>query len=193
MCAEDFKTSFSYFNLGVASYHLGEFEEAEKVLSITNYMDPTHAPTWAYICLTLLKKKNPPLFAAYQTMNESIKLGLRDSWVLHEIALAWVDLNSFKASKEAFEQTIMIIGTQKVPGQKTIKKLNDYFAACTEINTCYSENINEMKEKLSEEAQKVLSNKHASNAIGDMIETYQQLLCGDLVIKDGDDFLEGRL
>lgn len=106
MCSEEYKTSFSVFNLGVASYHLGEFDEAEKVLSLSNYMDPTHAPTWAYITLTLLKKPDPPLFAAYQSMNESVKLGLSDSSVMHEIALAWIDQSSYKAAKEAFEQTI---------------------------------------------------------------------------------------
>ena len=65
MCSEEYKTSFAVFNLGVASYHLGEYDEAEKVLSLSNYMDPTHAPTWAYISLTLLKKPDAPLFAAY--------------------------------------------------------------------------------------------------------------------------------
>lgn len=43
MCAESYKTAFSYFNLGVASYHLGYFAEAEKVLGLVNYMDPMHA------------------------------------------------------------------------------------------------------------------------------------------------------
>jgi hypothetical protein len=39
MCAEQFKTSFSFFNLGVANYNLGLFDEAEKVLAIVNLMD----------------------------------------------------------------------------------------------------------------------------------------------------------
>ena len=150
MCAEDYKTSFSHFNLGVAAYNLGEYEEAERVLSLTNYMDPTHAPTWAYLCLTLLKKPDPPLFAAYQSMNESIKLGLSDSGVLHEIALRWVELSSFRAAREAFEQTITIMGTQKMPGPKTLKRINDYFAACQELLTTCTENVDELREKLRE-------------------------------------------
>ena len=44
-------------------------------------------------------------------MNESVKLGLQDSWAMHEIALTWVELNSFKAAKEAFEWTVQIIGS----------------------------------------------------------------------------------
>lgn len=39
MCAEQFKTSFSFFNLGVTNYNLGLFDEAEKVLAIVNLMD----------------------------------------------------------------------------------------------------------------------------------------------------------
>ena len=65
MCAEDYKTAFSHFNLGVACYNLGEYDEAERVLSLVNYMDPTNAETWAYLTLVLLKKDEPPLHAAY--------------------------------------------------------------------------------------------------------------------------------
>jgi len=65
MCAEDYKTAFSYYNLGVASYHLGEYDEAEQVLSLVNYMDPSYALTWAYLALVLLKKPDTPLYAAY--------------------------------------------------------------------------------------------------------------------------------
>ena len=65
MCAEDYKTAFSHFNLGVACYQLGEYDEAEKVLSLVNYMDPSAAETWAYLALVLLKKDDPPINAAY--------------------------------------------------------------------------------------------------------------------------------
>ena len=103
MCSEDFKTAFSFYNLGVASYQLGYYDEAERVLSLVNYMDPSHALTWAYLALVLLRKPEPPLYAAYQTMNESIKLGLSDSGVMYDIAMAWIEHNSFAASKEALE------------------------------------------------------------------------------------------
>ena len=106
MCAEDYKTAFSYYNLGVASYHLGEYDEAEKVLSLVNYMDPSHALTWAYLALVLLKKPDPPLYAAYQTINEAMKLELSDSGSMCEIAMSWIQHNQFKAAKEALEHTI---------------------------------------------------------------------------------------
>lgn len=56
MCAESFKTSYSYLNLGIASYHLGMYDEAEKVLGVVNFMDSSNALTWAYLTLSLLKK-----------------------------------------------------------------------------------------------------------------------------------------
>lgn len=65
MCAESFKTSFSFFNLGVANYYLGAFEEAEKVLAIVNLMDGSNALTWAYLTLSLLSKPQPPVNSAY--------------------------------------------------------------------------------------------------------------------------------
>lgn len=108
MCAEDYKTAFSHFNLGVACYNLGEYDEAERVLSLVNYMDPSNAETWAYLALVLLKKDSPPLNAAYQTMNEAIKLGLNNAEVLHEIALTWLDLNCYKQLLETMENTIRV-------------------------------------------------------------------------------------
>ena len=56
MCAEQHKTAFSYYNLGVASYNLGLFDEAEKVLGVVNFMDPNNTLTWAYLTLALLNK-----------------------------------------------------------------------------------------------------------------------------------------
>ena len=108
MCAEDYKTAFSHFNLGVACYHLGEYDEAERVLSLVNYMDPSNAETWAYLALVLLKRDDPPLNAAYQTMNEAVKLGLTNGDVMAEIALSWLDLGCNSQTYEALESTIKV-------------------------------------------------------------------------------------
>ena len=108
MCAEDYKTAFSHFNLGVACYNLGEYEEAERVLSLVNYMDPSNAETWAYLALVLLRKDQPPLNAAYQTMNEAIKLGLTNGDVMLEIAMSWLDLGCYRQVLEALESTIRV-------------------------------------------------------------------------------------
>ena len=42
-----------------------QYDEAERVLSLVNYMDPSNAETWAYLALVLLKKDEPPINAAY--------------------------------------------------------------------------------------------------------------------------------
>ena len=59
MCAEQYRTAFSFFHLGVAIYHLAKedphkYEEAESILSMANHYDPSHAPTWAYLTVVLL-------------------------------------------------------------------------------------------------------------------------------------------
>jgi hypothetical protein len=59
MCAEKYKTAFDYFNLGVASYNMQWFDEAERVLGVANYLDPSNAETWGYLGLVLLKKNEP--------------------------------------------------------------------------------------------------------------------------------------
>ena len=128
-------------------------------------------------------------------MNESVKLGLQDSWAMHEIALTWIEHNSFRASKEAFEWTIQIIGSQKMPGAKGAKRLKEYFAVCNDLMSTRDEShLAELKEKLMEQTQKLLTNKQFAISLGDMVETYCQLLSGDLVIRQGEnDFLDGRL
>ena len=55
-------------------------------------MDPSNAETWAYLALVLLKKDEPPINAAYQTMNEAVKLGLSNAQVMQDIATAWLEL-----------------------------------------------------------------------------------------------------
>lgn len=80
MCADQSPKAFAYYNLGVADFNLGFIDEAEKMLGHVNYLDPTHAETWAYLTLVSLKKRpTPQLNAAYQSMNESIKLGLKNA------------------------------------------------------------------------------------------------------------------
>jgi hypothetical protein len=56
---------YSFFNLGIANYYMGAYEEAEKVLAIVNLMDGTNALTWAYLTLSLLSKPQPPVNSAY--------------------------------------------------------------------------------------------------------------------------------
>lgn len=101
MCSEQFKTSYSYFNLGVASYNLGLFDEAEKVLGVVNFMDSSNTLTWAYLTLALLNKQQPPINAAFETMNEALKLGLSDLPLLKEIFNACLKVNQFRAARYA--------------------------------------------------------------------------------------------
>lgn len=65
LCADQYKTAFSYFNLGVACYKLGNYNEAEKVLGAVNFLDSTDTLTWAYLTLSLLNKQQPPLNSAF--------------------------------------------------------------------------------------------------------------------------------
>lgn len=111
MCAEDYKKAFAYFNLGIADYNLGLIDEAEKMLGHVNYMDPTHAETWGYMTLVNLKKKPAPkINAAYQSMNEAIKLGLKNPQLSQHIFFEWVNVRSMKGAKEALTMTVLSQG-----------------------------------------------------------------------------------
>jgi tetratricopeptide (TPR) repeat protein len=59
MCCEHLSNtrSYAYFNLGIADYHLGLMEEAEKMFSHCNYMNPRNSETWGYLALVLLKQE----------------------------------------------------------------------------------------------------------------------------------------
>ena len=98
LCAEQYMTSFSYFNLGVANYKLNNYDEAERVLGVVNFMDSSNTLTWAYLTLALLNKKNPPVNAAFQTMNEALKLGLSDIPLLKEMFTANIRVGQYRAA-----------------------------------------------------------------------------------------------
>lgn len=106
MCAEDYKTAFSHFFLGIACYNLGAYEEAERVISLVNYLDPSNSEAWAYLALVLLKRDNPPLNAAYQTMNESFKLGVTNASLMLEVATAWYDLGCMQHVLETLQSLL---------------------------------------------------------------------------------------
>lgn len=108
MCAEKYKNAFSYFQLGVACYNLGNYDEAEKVLSMANYLNPKDPLPWSYLTLVLLKKDEPTIHAAYQTMNEAFKLGLTCNLTHQDLAYAWINIKQFKGAKEALEHACLV-------------------------------------------------------------------------------------
>mmetsp|Transcript_65588 Transcript_65588/g.90695 ORF Transcript_65588/g.90695 Transcript_65588/m.90695 type:complete len:229 (+) Transcript_65588:1424-2110(+) len=120
MCSDQFKTSFAFFNLGVAACRLESYEEAEAVLSHANYLDPSHADTWAFLTLVLLRN-DERYFAAFQTMNEAIKLNLSNVDLTLEIAQEWIQLGSFKGAKESYEHALKLKA-----GPKSIKKVIEF-------------------------------------------------------------------
>lgn len=122
MCSDQFKTAYAFFNLGVASCRLESYEEAEAVLSHANYLDPSHAETWAYLTLVLLRQ-DERYFAAFQTMNESIKLNLSNVDLILEIGQEWIQLGSFKGAKESYEHALKLKA-----GSKYIKKVIEFIA-----------------------------------------------------------------
>jgi tetratricopeptide (TPR) repeat protein len=51
---KEYNKSYAYFNLGIAEYHLGHMEEAEKMFSHCNIMNPRNSETWGYLALVLV-------------------------------------------------------------------------------------------------------------------------------------------
>jgi tetratricopeptide (TPR) repeat protein len=127
MCSEQFKTSYAYFNLGVSAYHLGLFDEAEKVLGVVNYMDSSNTLTWAYLTLTLLQKENGPMNAAFETMNEALKLGLADVSLLQAIFSACLKSGQSRAARDVQEHLLLVL-----VGQKWQKRMKALFASSAE-------------------------------------------------------------
>lgn len=144
MCSEQFKTSYSYFNLGVASYNLGLYEEAEKVLGVVNFMDSSNTLTWAYLTLSLLNKKDPPIHAAFETMNEALKLGLSDQNLLMDIFEACLRVGQYKAARDVQEHLLLVI-----TGPKWSKRARALFVSACEV--IKSHERLEVNTKLSED------------------------------------------
>jgi tetratricopeptide (TPR) repeat protein len=128
MCSEQYKTSYSYFNLGVASYNLGLYDEAEKVLGVVNFMDSSNTLTWAYLTLSLLNKKDPPINAAFETMNEALKLGLADQSLLVEIFDACLRVGQYKAARDVQEHLLQVM-----VGNKWSKRVRALFVQMCDV------------------------------------------------------------
>lgn len=92
--------------------------EAEEMFSHCNFMNPRNSEVWGYLSLVLLKKNQPELNAAYQCMNEAIKLRMQNQTLIDEIFDEWVICQSFKGAKEALSYTILNYG--KASPQKLI-------------------------------------------------------------------------
>ena len=191
MCSEEYKSSFSFYNLGIAAYHLGEFDEAERVLSLVNNMDPSHAPTWAYLTLVLLKKEERQLYAAYQTMNEAYKLGLEECELMMQIFEAWIEVKSFRAAKMALEYLIQMKCNWHT--DKIASVFSKWFQKATKI-VHSAKNNHQMKEDL-EEHHKTITQRMGMDRLETTFELYISLLCGEMGLShaDSDDFLLARL
>lgn len=151
MCSDQYKTSYSYYNLGVASYNLGLFDEAEKVLGVVNFMDSSNTLTWAYLTLSLLNKKEPPINAAFETMNEALKLGLSDAVLLREIFDACLKVGQFRAAKDVQEHLILVM-----IGAKGNKRCRALFVQATDV--IKSHERLEVNTNLADDLQQVVNN-----------------------------------
>ena len=87
----------------MASYNLGLYDEAERVLAIVNLMDSSNSLTWAYLALSLLKKNSPPINSAYQCINEAFKLGISDAQILQTIFEACLKVKQYRIAREVYE------------------------------------------------------------------------------------------
>lgn len=93
------------------------------MLGIANMMDTSLAAIWGYLTLVLLRKPKPMFNAAYQTMNESFRLGVNDISCVDEIVDLLLTLQQYKPAIEALEYEMLTIG-----GAKNQKRLNTMFS-----------------------------------------------------------------
>ena len=123
LAAESYKGAFSYFNLGRASYHIGDLEEAEKILGLANMMDSSRADIWGYLTLVLLRKEQPQSNAAYQAMNEAFKLGLNNLDILREISYLNLVKLQYKTARESLEYEMIVLA-----GPRNHARLSQFYS-----------------------------------------------------------------
>lgn len=129
----------------------------------------------------LLKRPNAPLNAAYQTMNEAIKLKLNDSGVMFNIYESWCELSNTKAAQEALEQAILIKA-----GTKYSKKLLELFDSLRKSLTSHAEQKHSEASLtikdilLGQVSQFFQRNTQLNSVISDYLDILLRLLCGEV-------------
>eukprot|EP00112_Aurelia_sp_Birch-Aquarium-sp1_P022072 Seg6102.1 transcript_id=Seg6102.1/GoldUCD/mRNA.D3Y31 product="Cilia- and flagella-associated protein 70" protein_id=Seg6102.1/GoldUCD/D3Y31 len=86
---EDSATCMTWLGVGVSSFELGEFAEAEHALNEANILDNHNSEVWAYLALVCLQQKRH--LEAEQCYKFAIKTGLKDDSIIEKIQKSMKD------------------------------------------------------------------------------------------------------
>lgn len=134
MCASNYDTAFSFMNLGVSCLYLKEYTNAEKVLQKANILDTTNPDVWGYITLAMLKN-DCRINSAFQSLKESIRLGIYNTDLLLDIGQAFAEQEQNLTAKKALEYAL--VQRAKHQGQKQQRKVQEYLLQVGKVMTEY--------------------------------------------------------
>lgn len=90
VCSVNQKSALSWLGLGISSFRLRQYVEAESALRMANIIDPTQAEVWGYtILLDLTDERKIP--HAVKSLNHLLNLEMENLALLYEVSLTYLD------------------------------------------------------------------------------------------------------
>lgn len=132
MCADKYETAFSFMNLGIACLHLDEFDNAEKVLMKANVLDIQNSNVWGYLTLVMLKS-GERVNSAFQSLKESIRLGISNETLMLEIGEAFHQCGQPKKAKLAIEYAITTRAARQ--SRSNLKRIQEFLLQLSKVMT----------------------------------------------------------
>eukprot|EP01063_Lacrimia_lanifica_P041920 TRINITY_DN988_c1_g1_i1.p1 TRINITY_DN988_c1_g1~~TRINITY_DN988_c1_g1_i1.p1 ORF type:complete len:1047 (+),score=485.28 TRINITY_DN988_c1_g1_i1:99-3239(+) len=103
---QKWSTGVGWLGIGIASYRLEQYGDAEQALNESNLLNNLNPKTWAYIALVCLKQCPGREEEADQAFHQALKIGLKDASILAEVGIENLRLNRLKLAEAAFLKSL---------------------------------------------------------------------------------------
>lgn len=171
VCKEKVSTNAWYY-LGLSLLRLGELEASEDAISQANILDNQDASIWGLNAILCLKYGKQRLPQAKFCMKEALRLGLKDTALLEEIADLFEHEGLLAESARLYETVSSLIQLEQETAQAEHAQKRDRAA---------SEEKQQSIAACEEKALKLLDEKH-----GIILQKLGNIYCNEKLDKGGD-------
>jgi tetratricopeptide (TPR) repeat protein len=117
-------TSTSWLGAGIAALELGAHTDAEDALAEANILNNQNPQIWGYLALLCLQSTVPRVEEADQSLNQAVRLGLGDPFLLERIGASYATLGCYNQAESTLKRSTALSGNGA-----TRKLLGDVMAA----------------------------------------------------------------
>jgi tetratricopeptide (TPR) repeat protein len=130
-------TSTSWLGAGIAAFELKLYSEAEDALAEANILNNQNPQIWGYLALLCLQSTAPRVEEADQSLNQAIRLGLKDPSLLERIGSSYASLGCYRQAESTLRRSagIFELGSARKLLGDVLSAQNRYEDALQEYET----------------------------------------------------------